>query len=84
MISCKFFKAAQKWQKIGRRSIKAEISSTSESYNDKMWVYDYDFMYGKYIQSEEELPTAEDMENQRKAELENKIRELKALVEQED
>lgn len=66
------------WTKDGRRSIQVDISSQTDMCNITLWAYDFDIQHGRFVEVCDELPTKEELNNMRRAELERQLKELAA------
>ena len=69
-----FFKALQKWQKEGRRSVKIEFDSLS-SISPRTYIYDYNAATGMIIEEGDKLPEAADFKAAKIAELKKALEE---------
>jgi len=75
-ITAKDFEALKQWQDEGRRAVKIDMDCLNVE-PIKVFVYDYEMSNGRYIENVSELPTIEDMKEEKIKELEEKIAQLK-------
>ena len=64
------------WTRQGRRSVQVDISSQTDRCNITLWVYDFSVQQGRFVGMDDDLPTTDDLANQRRAELERQLKEL--------
>jgi len=75
-ITAKDFEALKQWQDVSKRSVKIEMDCLNIE-PVKVFVYDYVMSSGRFIKNVSELPTIEQMIEERIKELEEKIAQLK-------
>jgi len=77
-MNFKLLKALEKWQKKSKKR-KVDIRLSSEQSNNKIWLYDDEYNFGKHIQKISQIPSNEFIRNQKKRELEEAIKQLEKL-----
>lgn len=71
--------AFRNWQLEGNRTVKIEMGSINEKETFRVWVYDYDLSIGQLVKTVEDI----NLEERRKQQLEQVIKELSAISKNE-